>query len=214
MMQLKGKTKMFLSAKIDRLLGWLAGLALLLATGAGPVAASDEGYLIYDGQDINGFHLTVLANPNPVSVGKIHLLIRVGQIVRVTQEAPVRGARLLVEFVHLKGPGSDSSLSYLQRRNLVAEESEAGNYELSDSIQNEGTYQIGLQLEYKGQKVSTSFQVEAKPQPDDRLMSILLLSLFPLFLGWLVWMYLKSPSSPQTDIASTSPEPAPTEVHS
>ena len=196
-----------ISGKLRKLWLGLFILGLLGLVGPSPVQA-DEGYVVYDAPNVNGFHFTVLANPNPVSVGKIHLLIRVGQPGSVGNETPVRGARLLVTFTHLSGPGSDSSVSYLQRRDMVADESEPGTYEISDSIQNEGAYRIGLTVEVGTQKADSGFEVTAKPQPDDRLMSILLLSLFPLFLGWLVWMYLKNPGPAKAP--SVEAEPAAT----
>ncbi len=179
---------------------WLVVLGLSLALV--PTARAGEGYVIYDATNPNGYHLTVLARPNPFSVGKIHLLIRVGQPSGVSQEMPVRGAQMLVQFYHVSGPGADKSASYIQRRDLVATESEPGTYELDDSIQNEGVYRLTFTLTNGRQQSETSFEITAQPQPDDRFFSVLLLSLFPIFLGWLVWMYLKRPGKSQDEQAA------------
>ncbi len=183
------------------------GLAGLIALGlllfGVPVSRAAEGYIIYDSHDVGGLHVTVLATPNPISVGKIHLFIRLAQPNGLNGEQPYRGAQLLAEFYHVSGPGADKLASYLQRRDLVAPESEPGTYELSDSIQNEGSYQITLTLQNGQKPISTSFNINALPEPDDRFLSVMLLSLFPIFLAWLVWMYLKRPGS-----KSGQPEPA------
>lgn len=176
----------------------LAGLVVVAAMFfSSPVVRAAEGYVIYDAPDVGGLRITVLATPNPISVGKIHLFIRVGQPNGLNGEQPYRGADLLVELYPLSGPGADQSASYIQRRDLVAPESEPGTYELSDSnsIQNEGVYQITLAIRNAPKPISTSFTINALPAPDDRFLSVLLLSLFPLFLAWLIWMYLKRPSS-------------------
>jgi hypothetical protein len=189
---------------------WLAGL-IFIAT---PLASASEGHVVYDSNNVNGYHVTVLANPNPVSVGKIHLLIRVGLPTGVGQENPVQHGQVLVEFIHTSGPGADEKTSYLQRRDLVAEESEPGTYELDDSIQNEGVYRLTLNIQSGGHKIQTSFDLAAQPEPDDRFFSVLLLSLFPIFLAWLIWMYLKRPGQAShkpgktvpVEIPATSPE--------
>ncbi len=183
--------------------GWLGICLWLLIV---PRARAGEGYLIYDAPNVNNYHLTVLARPNPFSVGKVHLLIRAGLPSGVSQETPVRGAQMLVQFEHLSGPGADKTNSYLQRRDLIALETEPGTYELDDSIQNEGVYRITLNLQQGPQKAVTSFEITARPEPDDRFFSVLLLSLFPIFLAWLIWMYLKRPGPPknQTDQDSTT----------
>lgn len=174
----------------------LAGLVVLLALLLGsPLARASEGYVIYDASNVGGLRVTVLASPNPISVGKIHLFIRLAQPNGVTGEQPYRGAQLLVEFYHTSGPGADEKTSYLQRRDLIASESEPGTYELSDSIQNEGGYQITLEVQNSPTPIKTSFYITAKPEPDDRFLSVMLLSLFPLFLAWLIWMYLRRPGS-------------------
>ena len=174
----------------------LAGLVALVALlFCSPLARATEGYIIYDTPNAGGLHVTVLATPNPVSVGKIHLFIRLAQPNGLNGEAPYRGAQLLVEFYHTSGPGADKTASYLQRRNLVAPESEPGTYELSDSIQNEGGYQVTLTVQNSPKPITTSFNITAQPEPDDRFLSVMLLSLFPLFLAWLIWMYLRRPGA-------------------
>jgi hypothetical protein len=195
------------SGALFGLAGLLAVVALLLNS---PVSRASEGYVIYDAQDVQGLHITVLASPNPISVGKIHLFVRLARPSGNSEE-PYRGADLLVEFYHISGPGADQSASYVQRRDLVAPESEPGTYELSDSIQNEGDYQVTLTLRNEQKPISTSFTFNAKPEPDDRFLSVLLLSLFPLFLAWLIWMYLKRPGpkpdqpDPSTEISAEEP---------
>ena len=77
----------------------------------------------------------------------------------------------------------------------MAPESEPGTYELSDSIQNEGVYQITLTVQNSQTPLTASFNITALPEPDDRFLSVLLLSLFPIFLAWLIWMYLKRPGA-------------------
>ena len=173
------------------------GLSLLFALSlfaSLPVARATEGVLIYDARDVSGLHFTVLASPNPISVGAIHLFVRIAQPAGLSQELPYRGARLLVEFYPISGPGADKT-SYVQRRDLIAPESEPGTYELSDSLQNEGTYQVTLTIQNAATPISTAFTIDAKPEPDDRFFSVLLISLFPIFLAWLIWMYLKRPGS-------------------
>lgn len=183
------------------MLVWLVALAL-----AGlPLAHASEGHVVYDSNNVNGYHVTVLANPNPISVGKIHLLIRVGLPSQAGQETPVQNGQVLVEFVHTSGPGADEKISYLQRRDLVAAESEPGTYELDDSIQNEGVYRLTLNIQAGGQKIQTGFDLTAQPEPDDRFFSVLLLSLFPIFLAWLIWMYLKRPGQTKDKPGKTAP---------
>jgi hypothetical protein len=175
----------------------ILGLTLLFALSlfvSLPVARATEGVVIYDARDVSGLHFTVLASPNPISVGAIHLFVRIAQPAGLTQELPYRGARLLIEFYPISGPGADKT-SYVQRRDLIAPESEPGTYELSDSLQNEGTYQVTLTIQNSATPISTSFTIDAKPEPDDRFFSVLLISLFPIFLAWLIWMYLKRPAS-------------------
>jgi hypothetical protein len=173
------------------------GLTLLLGLGlflSLPVARATEGVVIYDAQDVNGLHFTVLASPNPISVGAIHLFVRIAQPAGQNQEMPYRGARLLVEFYPITGPGAEKT-SYVQRRDLIAPESEPGTYELSDSLQNEGTYQVTMTIQNSATPITTTFNITAKPEPDDRFFSVLLISLFPIFLAWLIWMYLKRPAA-------------------
>jgi hypothetical protein len=182
----------------------LTGLVAIMILFFGlPLARAAEGYIIYDGHTANGMHVTVLATPNPISVGKIHLFVRLAQPNGLNGEQPYRGAQLLVEFYHTSGPGSDKTASYVQRRDLVAPESEPGTYELSDSIQNEGGYQITLTVQNGQSPITTSFNITAMPEPDDRFLSVMLLSIFPIFLAWLIWMYLKRPSA-----RPGQPEPA------
>lgn len=182
----------------------LFGLGLLLSL---PVARATEGVVIYDNSAVNGLHLTVLASPNPISVGAIHLFVRIAQPSGLNQELPYRGARLLVEFYPISGPGAEKT-SYVQRRDLIAPESEPGTYELSDSLQNEGTYQVTMTIQNSATPVSTTFTIDAKPEPDDRFLSVLLISLFPIFLAWLIWMYLKRPSGKTGQpVAATGEKP-------
>lgn len=169
----------------------LFGLGLFLGL---PVARATEGVVIYDARDVNGLHFTVLATPNPISVGAIHMFVRIAQPGGLSQELPYRGARLLIEFYPISGPGAEKT-SYIQRRDLIAPESEPGTYELSDSLQNEGTYQVTMTIQNSAAPISTTFNITAKPEPDDRFFSVLLISLFPIFLAWLIWMYLKRPGS-------------------
>lgn len=174
----------------------------------GQVARATEGVVIYDKDDINGLHFTVLASPNPISVGAIHLFVRIAQPAGLRQEMPYRGAHLLIEFYPISGPGADKT-SYVQRRDLIAPESEPGTYEMSDSLQNEGNYQVTLTIQNASTPISTTFTITARPEPDDRFFSVLLISLFPIFLAWLIWMYLKRPGSrsgpPESD---GDPKPA------
>jgi hypothetical protein len=182
------------------LAGLMAVVALLFGT---PAARASEGYVVYDAQNVEGLHVTVLARPNPISVGKIHLFIRLARPSGLSNEQPYRGANLLVEFYHLNGPGADKTTSYVQRRDLTAPESEPGTYELSDSIQNEGDYRVTLTIQNAPKPISTAFNIKALPEPDDRFLSLMLLSIFPIFLAWLIWMYLKRPGS-----RPDQPEPA------
>ncbi len=187
---------------------WWLGLVLLFAPGV----RAAEGIVIHDDPDANGYRVTVLGRPNPISVGKVNLLIRLARPNGANGEAPLRGAKVVVEFNHISGPGADNKASYVQRRNLVADESEPGTYEVSDSLQNEGVYRISLNIDDNGKKTVTSFDINAQPQPDDRFLSVMLLALFPIFLAWLVWMYLKRPSTPRKGDAqppSVSAEDAP-----
>jgi len=188
--------------------GVIGGLLLLGLAGlflSAPLASASEGHVVYDSNNVNGYHVTVLANPNPVSVGKIHLLIRVGLPASAGQETPIQHGHVLVEFVHTSGPGADEKVSYLQRRDLVADESEPGTYELDDSIQNPGVYRLTLNIQAGSQTIQTGFDLAATPEPDDRFFSVLLLSLFPIFLAWLIWMYLKRPGQSKNKPGKTTP---------
>src|SRR5437763_372104 len=91
----------------------LAGLVSLVVLFFGaPLARASEGYVIYDAPNVGGLHVTVLASPNPISVGKIHLFVRLAQSNGFNGEQPYRGAQLLVEFYHTSGPGADEKTSY------------------------------------------------------------------------------------------------------
>ena len=165
-----------------------------LAAGVTAIPAqASEGIVIHDTREIEGYHITVLAKPNPITVGKIALLVRIARPGLGNQEVPARGAKMLVEFYHLSGPGADNTSSYLQRRDLEALESDPGNYEVADSLQNEGEYRITLKIQDGTRQIEAPFQITARPQPEDRFISVLLISLFPIFVAWLVWMYLKKP---------------------
>ncbi|HEX2916698.1 MAG TPA: hypothetical protein VH186_38410 [Chloroflexia bacterium] len=181
-----------------------------------PRAHASEGIVIYDQPNVNGYHVTVLTTPNPTTVGKISLFIRLGKPTGANDEAPVRGGTVGVEIYHVSGPGADNSTSYVQRKNLVAGESEPGTYEVSDSLQNEGGYRITLNITAEGKNFQTGFDINALPPPDDRFLSVLLLSLFPIFLAWLVWMYLKRPGSrrPSGQTQATPESATETAVHS
>lgn len=186
------------------ILGWLGLVALSWLSVSGVQA--NEGIVVYDNPDVTGYHVTVLGRPNPISVGKVSLLIRVGRATTTGGEAPVTGMRVLVQFYHVSGPGADKSESYLQRRDLVATASEPGMYEVADSIQNEGVYRITLNMEDGPQKFQTSFDITARPQPDDRFFSLLILALAPILLAWLVWLYLRRPGPPRPTQAEAETE--------
>lgn len=175
---------------------WILALITLVGqffAGSSPAAAS-EGIVLYDKQDIQGYHVTVLGRPNPITVGKISLLVRLAKQSQAGGDLPARGAKMLVEFYHVSGPGSDKTDSYLQRRDLAAPESEPGTYEVADSLQNEGVYRITLKIQDGTTNLNPAFEITAQPQPDDRLLSVLILSIFPILLAWLLWMYLKKPT--------------------
>ena len=165
-------------------------LLLLLLMVVSPAQAS-EGYVVSDIADADGYHVTTLARPNPFSVGKVNLFIRLARVNEANQERPVSNAQIQVQFVPLTGPGADKSQSYVQKGDLVAGESEPGTYEVADSIQNEGLYRIVYNITEGGRKTQTGFEIQALPQPDDRLFGLLLLSLIPIGLLSLVWLYMK-----------------------
>lgn len=189
------------------IVGGLTLLALLLPLFvASPVATANEGIVIYDNLNVEGYHIIVMGRPNPITVGKVSLLVRLAKPTATGSEAPVRGAKMTVQFQHVSGPGSDKSDSYLQRADLTASESEPGTYEVSDSLQNEGVYRITLKTVDGAKTIAPSFELTARPQPDDRIPSVLLLAIFPLLLAGLLYFYLKKPSGQDGDSDNGSAE--------
>jgi hypothetical protein len=190
--------------KGSRFFGYfLAGaLALVLVLLSSQAVRASEGVVIHDAPNVGGYHVTVLASPNPIAVGKLKMLIRLAKPNLTGSESPVQRANILVEFYHVSGPGASKTESYVQRRDLQANEAEPGTYEVADSLQNEGVYRITLQINDGQQKVSSTFEITARPQPDEGLLSILLLALLPVLLGWMLWLYLRG-SKPTTDTAQS-----------
>ena len=166
------------------------GLSLLLFFVIAVPGVAYADYQVYDGTS-GAYHVTVWARPNPVSVGKVHLLIRLGRQANISQEYPVRGAKVSVRFKQLTGPGTEpGSQIDTYHQVLPADESEPGNYEMEDSLLSEGRYQVLITLDSGAGKNETNFEFTAQPQPDDRFVSLILLALFPLGLLTLVYLYV------------------------
>lgn len=177
----------------------MLGLLLFLVVSAPGVAQAD--YQIYDGK-ADAYHITVWGRPNPISVGKVHLLIRLGRSANISQEYPVRGAKVSVLFKQLTGPGTEvGSKIETYHRSLVADESDPGNYEMEDSLLSEGRYQVVISMDSSVGKSETNFEFTAQPQPDDRFISIMLLALFPLGLLTLVYLYVSQGRKAQKKLA-------------
>jgi hypothetical protein len=152
-------------------------------------------YVVYDGK-VDNYHVTVWASPNPISVGKVKLLLRLGRQVNVSQEYPVRDAQVTVQFRQLTGPGTQpGSTIDTYHKALAANETEPGNYEMEDSLLSEGRYQTIINMDSGVGKSNLTFEFTAQPQPDDRIVSLLLLALFPLGLLLLVYFYVRRPKS-------------------
>lgn len=203
LMQLKASRPLILSGLV------LLFLALALVP---PVARAD--YVVYDTQ-VDAYHITVFARPNPISVGKVNLLIRLGRQENIAQEYPVRSAKVTVQFKQLSGPGTQpNSQIDTYHKELVAKESEPGTYEMEDSLLSEGRYQAIIKLDSSVGKSQTAFEFTAKPQPDDRFFSVLLLAMFPLGLLTLVYLYVRRPkdSAGGSDTAVAPPNPEPEEA--
>jgi|GEM_PF-2495273 len=170
---------------------FLATLEMLIAVlfvNLGTVRAA--GALINDGT-AGQYHISVWASPNPVSVGKITLTIRIGQKAGVDQEWPVRNATVKVQFKQLTGPGTEANPQILVTRNvLVAPEADPGTYEVADSLPAEGKYQLIMSVENNGTITPYNIEIAALPQPDDRFFSIFLLVMISLFIFGLVISYL------------------------
>jgi preprotein translocase subunit SecG len=180
-----------MNLKIKQPILFLAALVLLITVvflNSGTVRAA--GALISDGT-AGQYHISVWASPNPVSVGKITLTIRIGQKAGVDQEWPVRNATVKVQFKQLTGPGTEANPRILVTRNvLVAPEADPGTYEVADSLPAEGKYQLQLNIENNSTSTPYSIEITALPQPDDRLFSIFLLVMIALFIFGLVISYL------------------------
>jgi len=199
----------------------LASLALLTCGLALSPKVALADYVVYDTQ-VDSYHVTVWARPNPISVGKVNLLIRLGRKANVAQEYPVQNAQVTVEFKQLTGPGTQAG-SRLENyhKPLIATQSEPGTYEMQDSLLSDGRYRTIIKLDSTVGKSETSFEFVAQPQPDDRLLSLLLLALFPLGLLTLVFLYVRRPkgSDPaQNDLPdaphdSTAEQPQETASH-
>lgn len=183
---------------------WL--LALLAGLIGGPGVARAE-YVVYDAQ-VEAYHVTVWARPNPISEGKVHLLIRVGRAANVSQEFPVQQARITVRFEPLgeagAPPPTGPSYSY---KELVATESEPGTYEMEDSLFTAGQFRANIKLDSSFGKSATAFEFKALPPPDDRLLSLLLLALFPLGLFTLLYFYVRRPKSSGPGGSTPDPQP-------
>ncbi len=160
-------------------------------------------YVVMDKQ-IDNYHVTVWARPNPIAEGKVHLLLRVGRQLNVGQEYPVQGATVTVRFEELPEDGVLSFTPKNYYRDLAAGEADPGTYEWDDSLFSSGHYRAVIKLSSNLGKSETSFEFKALPAPDDRLFSIALLALFPLSLMTLVFMYMRRPK----DEAKTDKEPA------
>ncbi len=194
------------------LLGSLAWLGLVLFL-LPPVARAE--YVVYDAK-VDAYHVTVWARPNPISVGKVSLLIRLGRQVNVSQEYPVREAQVSVLFKQLTGPGTEpGSKIENYHKTLAANEAGPGTYEMEDSLLSDGRYQTLITISSNVGKSETSFEFVAQPQPDDRFFSLLLLALFPTALLTLVYFYVRRPrNNGETGgpVAEPTPEPQPQEI--
>ncbi len=188
----------------------LVMLITVMLLNSGTVNAA--GALISDGT-AGQYHISVWASPNPVSVGKITLTIRIGQKAGVDQEWPVRNATVKVQFKQLTGPGTEANPQILVTRNvLVAPEADPGTYEVADSLPAEGKYQLQLNIENNTTSTPYSIEITALPQPDDRLFSIFLLVMISLFIFGLVISYLhQSGQANQAKEQATKTTPKPLE---
>jgi hypothetical protein len=178
------------------LLVCLFGIALSLVLWPSKAQAY-TGALVNDGQ-AGPYHVTTWVSPNPISVGKISLLIRLGQGANVSQEYPVRGANVRLRFQHLTGPGTEAKpgTGYQKiSQELIVSETDPGNYEVSDSLNAEGNYRALLTIEQNGSKVDYQFDFYAQPLPDDLLLNVFILSLIVLFVFSLAFIYLKQAGS-------------------
>ncbi|NWJ47774.1 MAG: hypothetical protein HXX08_18125 [Chloroflexi bacterium] len=170
----------------------LLGLTVFLLSFAGEkTAQAAPGYLIKD--EIAGpYHLSIWASPNPISVGNIKLTIRLAQKGGVDQEYPVRNANFTVQFKQISGPGTENNPKKLLISNvLVATESDPGNYEVADSLAAEGKFLVSMNIDASPGKQKYEFEINALPQPEDRIFSIFLLFMVALFVFALVITYIR-----------------------
>ena len=162
---------------------FLVLLCLLVATHGQRAAAQSDGVVRLDTHAGN-YHVTVLTRPNPLAVGKVNALIRLGRLTETGSEYPVRGARVTLRFVALK-----TSAPVTQKNAVPAPETEPGNYETDDQIESDGRWRAEISIDQKEMGATqTSFDFDAiRPLGDELPFGIVVLGGFALAFITTIW---------------------------
>jgi hypothetical protein len=196
--------------RVNRLLTTLVVVwfcAFMIASFEVPRAEASSGYLIKD-EFVGPYHISIWASPNPISVGRIKLSIRLGVKAGISQELPARGANITVQFKQITGPGTEDNPKKLLISNvLVAPENDPGNYEVADSLDTEGVFRVIMNIDGAQGKEKFEFEVTALPQPEDRIFSIFLLVMLAIFVFALVFTYLKQSGQEVKTVNKTATPP-------
>jgi hypothetical protein len=185
------KSAQYISSLLIMIL--LSGLIVFPAT-----AHAYVGALVRD-EYVGGYHISVWVSPNPIAVGNVKIYMRIAKPQNVSQELPLRGAKVQMRFEHLTGPGTEDKsaigtpkLSPL----LFVNETEPGNYEGSNSIANHGDYRVLVTIEENAKVTDYSFTFYAQPEGNDLFISLSILGLIVLFIFSLAVIYIRQYNHP------------------
>jgi hypothetical protein len=176
----------------------ILGLGLLIFP---PTAKAYVGALVRDDY-VGEYHISVWVSPNPIAVGNVKLLMRLAKKQNVSQELPVRGAKVQMRFEHLSGPGTEAKPAIANQKLspvLFVGETEPGNYEGANSIANHGDYRVLFTIEDNGKVTDYSFTFYAQPEANDLPISLTILGLIVLFIFSLAIIYIRQYNTPTKD---------------
>lgn len=163
------------------------------------------GALVSDGY-AQEYHVSVWASPNPIAVGNLKLLVRVAKPQNVSQELPLRGAKVTARFEHLTGTGTEAKPATGYQKIspvLIVGETEPGNYEVANSIVADGEYKTVISIEADGKVTEYSFKFYAQPEANDMLISIGILALIVAFIFSLAIIYIRQYTNPAKEEVQT-----------
>lgn len=161
-------------------------------------ASAYVGALVSDGY-AEQYHVSVWASPNPIAVGNLKLLVRIAKPQNVSQELPLRGAKVTARFEHLSGTGTEAKPATGNQKIspvLFVSETEPGNYEVSNSIVADGNYRTTISIEADGKTTEYSFKFYAQPEANDLFISLGILALIVLFIFSLAIIYIRQYTNP------------------